>query len=231
MTTAKDGSRPDAIWSAMRTSTLAADGSISGTLQVDFKEQYGAPLRERKSKEDETGRTKDIEDEVKEWLPNGSTFEITKISDWDDVEKPVHVEGSLKIPSVAAGPLQRILMPRVVFQGAQAGWFATAKRSNPVYFHYPFQEVDDLKLHVPTGYKADIGSALPKMNLGGALYELSAVPLPDGVEVKRHLALNGYLFSKDVYPALRAFFGTVRTNDNSQMLLQSASASPSPRPN
>ncbi len=137
VTTSKDDS-DNAILVRNADLNVAQDGSVAGTLQVDFEKQYGASLREGKRKEDEAGRTKDIEDEVKEWLPNGSTFEITKIADWDDVEKPVHVEGSLKIPSLSGGPLQRILMPRDVFQGAQAGWFTTTKRVKPCLFSLSF---------------------------------------------------------------------------------------------
>jgi len=205
--------------------TVNQDGSITGTLQGDFTGQEGGLLRRDARKQDETGRTKDLEDRIKRWLPVGSTFQITKIADWDDAEKPVHVEGTVQIPSLAKGAVRRMLMPLEVFQGGEASLFAPANRVNLIYFHYPYQEIDDLTFHVP-GYRVESLPQAQKVDLGAAAYEISAAPAGDGVEVKRHLAVNGFLFSKDAYSTLRAFFGAVRNNDNAQMVLQNNSAAP-----
>ena len=88
--------------------TVNPDGSIAGTIQVDFTGEEGGLLRLDARKEDETGRTKDLEDRIKGWLPLGSDFQITKIADWDDAEKPVHVEGKLNVPSFAKGAMRRL---------------------------------------------------------------------------------------------------------------------------
>ena len=201
--------------------TVSPDGSITGTLQVDFTGQEGGLLRRDARKEDETGRTKDLEDRIKGWLPVGSDFQITKIADWDDAEKPAHVEGTVSIPSFSKGAMRLMRMPLEVFQGGQSSLFAPANRVNLVYFHYPYQEVDDLRLHLPSGFRVETLPQAQKLDLGAAAYEISAASAGDGVEVKRHLSVNGFLFSKDAYPTLRAFFGTVRANDNAQMALQS----------
>jgi Domain of Unknown Function with PDB structure (DUF3857) len=203
---------------------VSEDGSIAGTLQVDFAGQAGAQMREENHKEDETGRAKEISEEIKSWLPVGASFEITKIADWDDVERPVHVEGTVKIPSFGSGTVQHFLMPLEIFQAPQASSFATAKRVNAIYFHYPYQETDDLKFHCSTGYTAESVPAAQKMDLGAVSYQISATQQGDAVEVKRQLVVNGVLFGKEAYPTLRAFFGAVRTNDNAQMVLQSSTS-------
>jgi hypothetical protein len=203
---------------------VSEDGSIAGTLQADFAGQAGAQMREEKREEDETGRTKEIAEEIKSWLPVGASFEITKIADWDDVERPVHVEGTVKIPSFGSGAVRHYLMPLEIFQSTQASSFATAKRVNPVYFHYPYQETDDLKFRCSAGYTAESVPAAQKMNLGAVSYQISAAQQGDEIEVKRQLVVNGVLFGKEAYPTLRAFFGAVRTDDNAQMVLQSSTS-------
>jgi hypothetical protein len=203
---------------------LKEDGSISGTVRLDLQGQRAALLREEKRKEDDTGRTKDLETEVKSWLPAGSTLEITKIANWDNNDQPIHVEATLKIPSFAMGAAQRMVMPIEMFQMSQMVAFAPEKRVNAVYFHYPYEETDDIKLHLPAGYKAESLPPDRKVNLGAVSYDISAVAQDGAVEVKRHLAVNGVLFTKDEYPALRRFFGTVKTNDNAQMVLQNAAS-------
>ena len=196
------------------------DGSISGTIQVDFTGQEAGLVREARRKEDETGRTKELEDRIKQWLPVGSTLEVTKIANWDDVEQPVHIEGTLKTPSFATTSAQRLLTPLDVFQTGQANLFAAAKRVNPIYFHYPYEEIDQLTLRAPTGYNVASAPQPHKSDLGAALYEISASSQGNVVTVKRHLAMKAVLFGPESYPALRAFFGMAKTNDNAQMLLQ-----------
>jgi len=201
---------------------LSSDGSIAGTLQIDFTGQRAGLLRDEDRNEDENGRTKDLEDEIRDWLPVGSTFHVTKLSNWDDVDQPVHVEGTVKAPSYASGALQRMLMPLDLFQAEELSSFSSQKRVNPIYFPFPYEEIDDVKLHAPSGFKAESVPAGKTADLGAASYSISVATQDDSVEVKRHMAMKDVLFSQDAYPALRAFFGMVRTNDSAQMVLQNA---------
>jgi len=206
---------------------LRPDGSIAGTLQVDFEGQRGALIREERRKEDEAGRTKYFEDEIKGWLPLGATFEVSKISNWDVNDQPVRVEGSLTIPSFGSGAQRRMIMPLEIFEPMQTRTFASEKRFNAVYLHYPYEESDDIKLHMPAGYKSESLPADRKVDLGAVTYDISATAQGDSIEVKRHLAVKGLAFSKDEYSVLRRFFGAVKTYDGAQMVLQNAQSAQS----
>ena len=203
---------------------LSSDGSIAGTLQIDFTGQRGAVLRDEDRKEDETGRTKEFEDRIRGWLPVGSTFQLTKLSNWDDVNQPVRVEGTVKVPSYASGAFQRMLMPLDLFQAEDLGSFASQKRVNPIYFPFPYEEFDDIKLRLPSGFKPESVPAEKKVDAGAAVYTIAVEAQGDTIEVKRHMAMKGVLFSKDAYPALRSFYGMIRTNDDAQMVLQNATS-------
>ena len=200
------------------------DGSISGVLRVDYTGQRAGLLREEKRKEDETGRTKDLEDSIKADLPAGSEFTVTKITDWDNFERPIHVEGNLKIPSFANSAAQRLLMPLEVFQMSQMKDFASGKRTNAIYFQYRYEELDDIRLRLPSGYRVESMPKPQKVDLGAVSYEISATAQGDTVEMKRHLAEKGLAYSLENYSVLRSFFSIVRTNDNAQMVLQNAPA-------
>jgi predicted transcriptional regulator len=63
-----------------------------------------------------------------------------------------------------------------------------------------------------------------KINLGAVSYDISTVAQNGAVEVKRNLTVNGVVFTKEEYPTLRRFFGIVKTNDNTQMVLQNAAS-------
>jgi len=203
---------------------LAPDGSLSGTLQVDFTGQRAALIREEKRKEDETGRTKDLEDDIRSWLPAGSEFTVAKIANWDDIEQPIHTEGSVKIPSYAASASQRMLMPLEIFQMTQTREFASEKRSNIVYFHYPYEEKDDIKVHLPAGYHAESLPPDRNVDLKAVSCEITGDAQGDALEIKRHLVVRGLVFPKDDYKTLRTFFGVVKNNDNAQMVLRNATS-------
>jgi len=203
---------------------VSPDGSISGTLQVDYTGQRAALIREERRKDDDTERMKNLEDAIRSWLPAGSEFSVTKIANWDDIEQPIHVEGTLKIPSFANSAAQRLLMPVELFQMTQSREFASEKRTNVVYFHYPYEEIDDIKFQLPPGYKAESLPPARNVDLKAVASDITADTQGNTVEVKRHLAVHGILFSKDEYITLRKFFGIVKTNDNAQMVLQNATS-------
>jgi len=202
--------------------TLRPDGSIAGTLQVDFTGQKGALMRQDHRKDDETARTKYLEGEIKGWLPLGSAFNVAKISNWDANDQPVHVEGSLTIPTFGSGAARHMILPLEIFQPTQTSDFASEKRFNAVYLPYPYEETDDIKLHMPSGYASESLPTDRKVDLGAVAYDISASSQGDTIEVKRHLQVKGIAFSKDEYSVLRRFFGAVKTYDSAQMVVQNS---------
>jgi hypothetical protein len=208
----------------VRTADLVVkqDGSVSGTIQIKFTGLEGAIKRVSERKEDQTGRTKDLEGEIKGWLPVGSNFKLTKISSWDDIEQPLEVDGTFTVGTYGATAARNLLLPLDLFQATQAGDFSQQSRQNAIYFSFPYEEIDDVTVHAPAGYRLNSLPKEQKINLGAALYEITPTGQGNTVEVKRHLSIKGVLFSKDAYPTFRAFFGAVRTDDDAQMVLENA---------
>lgn len=204
--------------------TLNENGDGTGTLQVDFTAQQGAIRREQNRDEDEAGRKKQLGDEIRGWLPDGSQFEATTISNWDDVSQPVHVEGTVKIPGVGTAAGHRMLVPLSVFRDARNKSFKASKRVNDIVFPYPFQETDDVKYHAPSGYGIESVPTIPKIDLKAVIYEALATHQDNVVETKRRLTIASVDFPVKYYDAVRSFFSQVKSNDETQFVLQ-ASAS------
>ena len=208
---------------------LTIDPSMerSGKIQVDFSGLEGAYLRLENRDEDAAGQKKTLQDKIKEWLPAGSTFEVSRVDNWDDVEQPVHVEGTFTIPAFGRGIEQRMLMPIEIFGPTEVGWFQSEKRVNEVDFTYPYEKLDDIVIHAPPGFKAQSLPDPQKISPGPVMYEISATPLPDGIEVKRRLVIKGTRYPKESYRGLRVFFSMVRTNDNAQVMFQASQSAKS----
>lgn len=202
--------------------TIEPSMEISGKLQIDFTGLEGAYLRLENRDDDAAGRKKVLEDQIKGWLPVGSTFEASRVDNWDDVEQPVHVEGTLTVPSFVKGALQQTLMPLEIFQTTEVGSFQSQKRVNEVDFPYPYERVDDLMIHAPSGFQTQALPDAQKVSPGPISYEIAATQQPDGIEVKRHLVISGIRYPKESYFGLRNFFSIVRTDDNAQAMFQAS---------
>jgi hypothetical protein len=134
------------------------------------------------------------------------------------------VEGTLKIPGLTTSTGRRILLPATPFQTPEFRVFVPEKRSNVVYFHYPYEEMDEVKVRAPAGYKVETLPPAEKINPGRMSYTIVTTQESETIEVKRRLIVDGIIFPIRAYPILRTFFGNVKSNDEAQILLQSSDA-------
>jgi hypothetical protein len=204
--------------------TLDSAAGITGTLQIDFTGEFGALRRTQWRREDEVARKKGLEEEIKRWLPSDASFELTNIQDWNDISKPLRVEGTLKISSLGATVAHRVLVPADLFPASYSRVFSPEKRINAIFFPFPYEETDDLTFRAPKGFTVEALPDAKKIDVGAAKYNLSATQENGVVEVKRHLVFSGVTYAQAAYAALRAFYGTVKSYDSTQVVFQSSPA-------
>jgi hypothetical protein len=202
---------------------LDADGNAEGKLSVDFTGQVAALRREENRKDDETGRKKAVEDSIKEWMPSNASFELTKLENWDKNDLPLHVEGTVKVSNLASTAGHRMLVPTTIFVPSQTKTFESAVRHNAVYFHYPYKEVDTIKYAAPAAFKVETVPDKRGTNPASiVVYEMTATKDGSTAEVQRTLKVNALVVEAKYYTAMRSFFNTVKTNDASQIVLQTS---------
>jgi len=113
-----------------------------------------------------------------------------------------------------------MLTPLVVFVAPQAKAFLSPTRANAIYFHYPFEEIDEVNLQVPASYRIEILPPVKKISPGAVSYEISAKQEGGKVEVERHLMVNAMTIEAKYYATLRTFFSAVKSNDEALIVLQ-----------
>src|SRR5262249_22074188 len=153
---------------------------------------------------------RDLEEEVKGWLPPGSSVELTRVGNWDRSEASLDSEFSLKIRNIASSTGRRVLLPMAVFQTTKKRPFPHAKRVHPIYFSYPFQEIDDVALRLPDGYDVEKLPEARKVSPGVIEYEVTHSNEGGALRAHRRFAINNFFFKVDAYEDLRAFFDYVR---------------------
>ena len=106
---------------------------------------------------------------------------------------------------------------------SQTKTFESAVRHNAVYFHYPYKEVDTIKYAAPAAFKVETVPDKRGTNPASiVVYEMTATKDGSTAEVQRTLKVNALVVEAKYYTAMRSFFNTVKTNDASQIVLQTS---------
>ena len=198
---------------------LDPDGTLHGDLWIEFDGQTGVTAREEEWGEDDAGRAKDLEDEVKSWFPQGTTVKLTKANDWDRSEPPLALQFTVQVPGFASATGKRTFLPFSVFQGKDEHLFQHAERKWPVYMPYPYQHLDVVNIKLPPGVTVE---SLPKEKAeSNDLERMQTIARVSGdsVHLERLVVLFDFFYPLDQYEGLRAFFERVKIADDEQIVL------------
>lgn len=199
---------------------LDADGNLGGKLVVSFKGTEALRLRVKEANQDETGRHKDIQDEIKSWLPTRANFEMSSVAGWDVSDSPLLVQGKLSMPKFAAAAGHRILLPASIFESKLFHSFSASLRVHPIYFHRPSKVLDQINVRLPTGYRVESLAGNVLSLPGIAEYQIAVKQQPDGFHVERSLMIETVEIEVGGYPGLRTFFSAVKTSDEEEVVIQ-----------
>lgn len=202
---------------------LDNEGTLEGKLAVTYSGSEAQALRMDERGEDDTSRKKVLEDMVKEMVPVGIEVELAHQPDWKSSSATMIAEYTLKVPGWVSGAGKRALLPVGLFSAPEKGLFENAGRTHMVYFHYPYQKVDDVTIELPLGWK--VGSlAKPVDNdAKAAVYTMKVEEQNGTLHLSRTLRSELMMIPTDSYVALRGFFQGVRTGDEEQVVLQPGS--------
>ncbi len=205
--------------------TLSEDGTLKGNIILEFKGAEALEHRLDALDRDEAGRKKDLEDELKQWLPTGSVVKMAISQGWEDTDGSVVARFDVEVPNYATLAGKRLLIPAFLFQSKENRAFAHAERKYPLYFPYPFTEFDAVTIKVPPGFTPESIPTPQDAKLGYARYQ--NVSNFDGVQLvsQRQLAFNGIFFPVEKYSELKTFFGKVQTGDEQQAVLHGGNVS------
>jgi hypothetical protein len=204
---------------------LADDGSMNGTVKLTFTGLAAQARRLEERQEDATERKKYLEEELKDAIPVGSEVELKSTPDWSSSEAPLEGEFHVSVPGWLSAAGRKALLPAGLFSAPEKHLFEHADRVYPVYYHYSFKKLDDVQLELPAGWKAE---ELPKpfdRDAKAAEFKWSVQSDGNGLHLRREIRSDVLLVPKDLYPVLRGFYQTVRTEDDQQIVLTPAGTS------
>ena len=227
------GTKPDVLPLSIGDGELAetADTTVSvpeifrywlqgGRVTVGFLGLEAMDRRRRGGLTDDEGRKKELEDEIKTWLPAGSDVALSKIPKWDDTESALAAEFKVS-GSLATSAGKRWLLPAHVFQVNEKTKFPSAERVNAVYFYYPYREIDEVHVTLPTGAEVESLPADDDVKTDFAVYSTKQkVETPGTVFSRRDLIMGGMAFPNKVYKEVKDFYDKVKVGDDQPALLK-----------
>jgi len=176
--------------------------------------------------EDEAGRRKGLEDEAKEWLPEGAVATVDSMQGWEATDEPLQVRFKIEVPSFASSAGKRFLIPAALFRTTkQKLAFQHKERKYAVYFPFAYNEMDNVILHVPDGYTAESVPVAQDVKLPSARFVTARSFANNQFVSKRALVVNGIIFRISEYAELKGFFDKVQGADEEQLVLQNTAVS------
>jgi hypothetical protein len=210
----------------LRTARMELDqqGRLKGEVNVRYEAGEALEHRLLMLHSDEAGRKKAMEDELKQWLPEGAVVSMTDSMGWDRGEQPLVANFNVDIPAYAAVAGKRLLAPTSLFLTKQKAAFQHVERKYPVYFPYPFTEMDTVVIQLPGEMAVENFPADMETKTVFGQYRNKSKIADNRIVTSRSLVLKQYYFQQENYNDLKGFFGQVKTGDEAHVVLKQGAA-------
>lgn len=203
---------------------LDDEGSLEGRVTVTYSGIPALGHRLDQNEADAAERKKSLEDELKEYVPVPIEAELTNQPDWSTSSNTLVAEFHVKVPGWGSTAGRRKLLPAELFGGDEKHVFESANRVHPLYFHYPFTDVDNVTIALPPGWQASNLPGPQQADVKLCVYGLTAENKDGALHISRHLMMNVAYLEAKYYPTLRNFYQAVRSGDEQQIVLSSVAS-------
>jgi transglutaminase-like putative cysteine protease len=211
---------------------LAEDGTLEGTVRIEYTGHLGADKKEQNDELSPTEREEILRNMIKERMSTAEISDI-KIENVTDFEKPFVYEFKIKVPGYAQRTGKRLFIQPSFFEKGTPPVFQTTERRYPIYFRHTWSEEDDVTIELPAGYALDNPEMPSPFKAGGITgYDMKLRTSQD----ERTLIMNrkfffgggaNVLFPVNSYNQLKQVFDVLRERDNHTIALKQQSANAS----
>lgn len=134
---------------------LLEDGTLEGSVTIEFTGHLGAYHKEYNDDDTQQQREQTLKDTVKYYVLGSAEITDISIENVTDPDKPFRYVFKLRVPGYATKTGKRIFMQPNVFERNSKPMFESNTRRHGIYFEYPYTEIDELDIQLPTGYELE----------------------------------------------------------------------------
>lgn len=212
----------DAVSKRVGRLSLSPDGSAHGQVAIAWAGIEALDHRLNGFRTDDAGRKKELEDEMRSMLPQGSMVEQLQATGWETPDAQLSATFKVDIPSFASTTGKRLIVPSDLFEGERTQPFAHGQRKQPVYFNYPYYAIDDVQITYPSGMQVESLPQSQPLQTEFSFYKVLRSNSGNTFSVTRSFAMGGIVFVQKDYPELKKFFSGVSTDDAESVVLTAA---------
>jgi hypothetical protein len=198
---------------------VSTSGSVEGKATVTYTGLEALSRRLAENNEDEASRKHFLEEQLQSAVPAGTRVVLTNSPAWQSADAVLVAQYDLRLPDWAVPDSKRALVPVGLFAGDEKHTFEQAERVNPMYFEFPTEHSDEVRIDVPAGWKLNRSPESRHADLQLASYRTATDEADGTVRVKRDLTLNLLVVEQKYYRTMQDFFETVRAADTEQVVL------------
>jgi hypothetical protein len=134
--------------------TLSPEGDLEGDIREIYWGNDAIAFRINHSRQNDAEREQVIREAVKERF---SEFELSNIlvTISPDAKLPAGIKYHLVVKGYAQRTGKRLFFRPGFFTTGHRAIFNDANRTNGIYFHYPWSEIDSVDIHLPAGFQLD----------------------------------------------------------------------------
>lgn len=213
---------------------VAADGSASGAVRIQWSGIAALSYRRRSVREDRSAVMKNMEQSLQSKVPAGIQIAVSTVEGLDDADSILtatfRVTGKL-----GTRTSKRLLLPAQFFESNAVPLLSAETRAWPVNFPKSHKITDVFRLHPPDGFEVEGLPPAQNLSLGeDASYQARASAGTDPEKkvpvmmTQRVYSLNRIDYPVVEYPELRSFFADVARDDQSQIVLRAQSGPETP---
>jgi hypothetical protein len=194
--------------------SLSKSGGVQAQVELKTAGQRAVELRSELINLTSDERRKSIMAATRDTLPTATIDESSiVIANLKGTAAPLDLFYRFNAELLATRTEKRLLLRPALVSRRDEGLLAEPRRSNSVYFHYPWSESERVIIKAPEGYKAEQLPDPVDIDIGAARYQ-STFTL-DGADVvyERFLIVNAIIFRVDQYLTVKSFFDRVRQAD------------------
>lgn len=210
----------DAVTQRLAAVTLAEDGSLTGKLRILFQGQEALTHRIDERLNDDAGRTKDLEEEVRAWLPNTATVHLLSVKGWDSQDESIDASFSVEVPGYAAATGKRLLLNSDFFTANEKQPFVHDKRINPVYFPYPYVTIDSISITLPPGLQVESMPKEHQVSDEVGAYLVKCKSTGQKLTYDRQFMVGAFYIPIKYYPTVKSLYEQVKASDDQPTILR-----------
>ncbi|HEU4391399.1 MAG TPA: DUF3857 domain-containing protein [Blastocatellia bacterium] len=190
------------------------DGTVDVHQEVTRGGQPALALRSEYAELSDVEQRRRVTDAIRRVLPIASVKEssvnLTNVSRSIGEQT---ISADFTVPEFAPRTDKRLLLKPALLNHLDESLMPAPKRSNKVYFPYPWTESDEITIEIPDGYEVERIPAPISIDAGAATYRASFRLEGPRVIYERRLVVNSIVVDVGKYRDLKEFFDNVHRAD------------------